>query len=123
MRRAALLLTLVLAARAACAGVYEHVDPVSGMTILNNVAPTARQLALAAPAAAPATPAAAQAFPRVSSALQNQRDGARRDILASELETERQALASATATRAASDVLARHTANVAALQRELGRVR
>lgn len=114
MRRAAWL--LALAVNGASAGVYEHVDPASGMTILNNVPPTARPVAVA-------TPAAATAFPRVSSAQQNQRDGARRDILASELQTEEQALATAAAARAASDVLARHAANVAALKRELAGVR
>jgi len=122
MRRA--LLLLALAAGNAAAGVYEHVDKASGMTIMNNLPPAAG----AAPVAAvrqvgPAAPASAQTFPRVSSAQQNQRDGARRDILASELQTEEEALAAAAAKRAASDVLARHAANVAALKRELAGVR
>jgi hypothetical protein len=121
MRRA--LLLLALAAGRASAGVYEHVDPASGMTIMNNLPPAAgaataaRQVAFTAPAAA------GQAFPRVSSMQQNQRDSARRDILASELQTEEQALAAAAARRAAADVLARHAANVAALKRELAGVR
>lgn len=120
MRR--VLLLLALAAGNVLAGVYEHVDKASGMTIMNNLPPAAG----AAPAQRQVSfdaPAAAQAFPRVSSAQQNQRDGARRDILASELQTEEEALAAAAAKRAASDVLARHAANVAALKRELAGVR
>jgi hypothetical protein len=116
-----MLLWLSLFAGSACAGVYEHVDPVSGMTVLNNLppaagaAPVARKAGLAAPAPA--------AFPRVSSSQQQQRDDSRREILASELEHEQQALAADTARRAGSEILARHAVNVAALKRELAGVR
>lgn len=116
-----MLLWLGFLADSACAGVYEHVDPVSGMTVLNNLppaagaAPVARKVGFTAPAPA--------AFPRVSSTQQQQRDDGRREILASELDHEQQALAADTARRASDEILARHAVNVAALKRELAGVR
>lgn len=119
--RCAAALMLALVAHCASAGVYEHVDPVSGMTILNNLPPAAG----AAPPIRTATfPAPGPAtFPRISGTQQQQRDDGRRAILASELASEQQALAAATARRADSDILTRHAGNVAALKRELAGVR
>jgi hypothetical protein len=99
--------------------VYAHVDPVSGMVVLNNVPPGAR----AAPAQAHIpdrnSRALLAAFARVSPARQREMDADRRAILENELNEERRALAVASAGHAAGDVRARHAANIAALQREL----
>lgn len=126
MRRAAVL-CLLLAVDHAQAGVYLHVDPVSGMTILNNLPPAggAAPVPTAVPVARMAAlqTAAPGSFPRVTAEQQKQRDGARRTILQEELDSEQQALAGAAARRAAADVIARHSANVAALKRELAGVR
>lgn len=102
--------------------VYRHVDPVSGMVVLNNVPPTASPAPAAGRAAegkAQATPAS---FARISAARQRELDSDRRAILEDELKEEQRALSAASAGHAARDVLQRHTANVAALQRELARL-
>ncbi|MES2320128.1 MAG: hypothetical protein V4631_21840 [Pseudomonadota bacterium] len=115
---------LLIAPACAQAAIFSHVDPGSGLTILSNVdagraetvkklAPTPTQAARAAAAATPAD------FPRVSAARQRERDGGRRAILMAELAGEQQALGTAAAARAQADVLHRHQANIAALQREL----
>jgi hypothetical protein len=102
------------------AGVHTHVDPVSGMIIMSNVAPLGRTALRGRQESVPAQPrGAADAFPQVSAQRQRQMDDDRRAILQEELAHERQALAAASGQRAAGDVLARHMANVAALQREL----
>lgn len=102
---------LLLALADAQADVYVHVDPVSGMTVLNNIPPS-RLIAMPARASA-------GSFPRISSTRQHEMDGARRAILETELDTERQALAQA----AGREASARHAANIAALKRELAGVR
>lgn len=109
MRRAALALLVALGH--AHAAIYTHVDPVSGMTVLNNMPPAGRAEAVA--------PAPAASFPRIGGARQHDMDGARRTILETELDGERQALAKA----ADRDAAARHAANIAALKRELAGVR
>ncbi|MFC3457517.1 MULTISPECIES: hypothetical protein [Massilia] len=106
----------------ACAGVHAHVDPVSGMVVLSNIAPTGRTAAPAPRRGQAGEAGAPIAFPRVSAQRQREMDGDRRAILQEELTHERRALAAASAARAASDVLVRHAANVAALQRELAAV-
>jgi len=98
------------------AGVHRHVDPVSGMVVINNIPPAAQA---APPAAQPAVSAQSPSFPSISAKRQQQMDAERRAILQEELGEEQRALAAASARRAASDVLARHIANVASLQREL----
>lgn len=113
---ASLACALALVHCAAGAGVFRHVDPVSGMVVLSNRPPAQA----AAPAVAQDRPrTAARAFPHVSPVRQRQMDGDRRAILQDELDHERRAHAAASASRAAREVLARHTANIAALQREL----
>lgn len=120
--RNACLLWLALSATPCRAGgeVYTHVDRVSGMVVLSNVPPPASM----APAhvvqdKARAAPAA---FTRVTPARQREMDADRRAILEDELNEERRALAAASGARAAREVLTRHAANIAALQRELARV-
>jgi hypothetical protein len=114
------LLVGLLAPLCCQGGVYAHVDPVSGMTILNNVPPEGRE-----PASRPAPVAHAQmaGFPRVTGARQRELDGGRRNILRTELSSEQQALSTAIAAQAAQDVVQRHVANIAALQRELAAMR
>lgn len=107
---------LALAMGQAHAEIYSHVDPVNGMTVLNNMPPGR------APAPTPLRFAAAH-FPRISSVQQKEMDVTRRTILATELDSEQQALASAAKARAAGDVLARHANNIVALKRELANVR
>lgn len=108
------LLALVMAAPCAHAGVYAHVDPQSGMTVLNNVPPAEGEPRAAAPSAP-----APRDFPRVSGAQQQQRDGERHAILQIELDSEQQALDTARKGHADGAVLARHAVNIAALKREL----
>ena len=117
---AALLLLLQGAAQA---GIYTHVDPVSGMTVMSNVPTAGQPGAIKTRPAAGAGDTAPADFPRVSRERQRERDGARRSILDNELEAEQQALAAAAARRAAQSVLNRHQANVAALRRELQAMR
>ena len=124
---AAMALPLALACCGASGEVYTYVDPVSGMTILSNVA-SAKRGASATPATRgthgrPASGTAPVSFPRISTEKQKQLDGGRRDILVAELNTEQQALATATARRAAEDTVRRHLANVNALKRELAGLR
>jgi hypothetical protein len=122
-RRACLLCLAVATAPCLAGGdVYVHVDKVSGMVVVNNIPPAAPAAQLPTRAfqgKAQATPAG---FARVSAARQRDMDADRRAILEQELDEERHALAGAHAAHAASDVLARHVANVAALQRELARL-
>lgn len=68
-------------------------------------------------------PATRANFPRVTPATQRQRDSERRRILTEELEAEQAAMNDAIATQAATEVIHRHRANVAALERELGNTR
>ena len=120
---AAAAVVLMLLQGAAQAGIYTHVDPVSGMTVMSNVArsaPSATIRTVAAPRPASAAPAD---FPRVSKDRQRELDGGRRSILDNELAAEQQALAAAAASRAEQSVLQRHQANVAALRRELQAMR
>ena len=111
---------LALCAGAAWAGVFRHVDPVSGMVVLSNV-PASVRTPVPAPAQAGGR-VAGEAFPKVSSERQRQMDEERRTILQDELKEERRAHAAAAASRATGEVLARHAANIAALQRELSAV-
>lgn len=100
--------------------VYRHVDPVSGMVVLNNVPPPETAAPVrAVQGKAQATPAS---FARISAARQRELDADRRAILEDELNEEQRALTAASAGHAARDVLQRHAANVAALQRELARL-
>ena len=118
----ALALCLGLAPGGAAAGVFTHVDPVSGMIVMSNVARagTSRPAAQVGAPAPRLRPGAAPDFPRISAQRQRSLDGERRAILEDELRQEQRALAAASSTRAAGEVRARHAANVAALQRELG---
>ena len=128
VRRAALALSaLLLIPASAQAAIFRHVDPGSGLTILSNVdAASAGAVKNVAPASvqagkgATATPAD---FPRVSAARQQERDGGRRAILMAELASEQQSFGAAAAAHAQLDVLHRHQANIAALQRELDATR
>lgn len=116
-------LLLVLSQGTAQAGIFTHVDPVSGMTVMSNVARSSPAAAVKTVAAPRAAGAAAADFPRVSKERQSELDGGRRSILDNELAAEQQALAAAAARRAEQSVLHRHQANVAALQRELQAMR
>lgn len=117
MKPGAVILWLALVIVPAHAAVYSHVDPVSGMTIVNNVPPDA-----IGKTAQRAMPVVRSTFPSISPQRQRQMDGSRRAILEDELAGEQQALDVAVARRAAADVLARHMANLAALRRELATV-
>jgi hypothetical protein len=122
----ACVLWLASAAAPCWAGgeVYSHIDRVSGMVVLNNVPPPARSAAGPAPGRALGARAKATstAFPSVSPVRQRELDVDRRAILQDELNEEQRSLAAASGARAARDVLARHAANIAALQRELARL-
>jgi hypothetical protein len=122
----ACLLWLASAAAPCRAGgeVYSHIDRVSGMVVLNNVPPPARSAAAPAPGRAIGAKAQATSadFPSVSPVRQRELDVDRRAILQDELNEEQRSLAAASGARAARDVLARHAANIAALQRELARL-
>lgn len=102
--------------------VYTHVDPVSGMVVLNNVPPGARAVPASTHTPHWKPRAKLAAFARISPARQREIDADRRGILQNELSEERRVLAVASAGHAAGDVLARHAANIAALQRELTRL-
>jgi hypothetical protein len=62
-------------------------------------------------------------FPRVTRSMQQERDSDRRRILQDELDAEKLALNAALGKGAAEDIVHQHRANVAALERELGRTR
>ncbi len=113
--------SVMLAPPVAHSGIFTSVDPASGMTIVSNI-PPARALIMnsvdgtknrSVPASAPS------AFPRVSVSRQRELDGGRRAVLQAELTRELRALKAAEVTRAQPEVLDRHQANVAALQREM----
>lgn len=111
----------LLAPAIAPAAIFSHVDVDSGLTILNNVGPDrprSVKTVSASPVRASKT-AAPSDFPRVSAAHQQAMDGGRRAILMAELSQEQQALDAAAAAGAQAEVLHRHQANIAALQREL----
>lgn len=116
------------------AGIYTHVDPKTGMTIISNVeqprAPALTPVAAAPGQSAPVTGAAQSArqaapadFPRISAERQRAFDGDRRAILLAELASEQAALGAALAARAAGDVTHRHQNNISSLQRELRALR
>jgi hypothetical protein len=116
---------LLAFAGASQAGVFTHVEPRTGLTIISNVAarPESGQRmvssSLQTRARGMSTNVESGQFPRVSVQQQKELDGGRRSILLDELANERDALQAATARRAATDVLHRHESNIAALQREL----
>jgi hypothetical protein len=62
-------------------------------------------------------------FPRVTRSMQQERDSDRRRILQDELDAEKLALDAALGKGTAEDIVHQHRANVAALERELGRTR
>jgi len=99
--------------------VYAHVDPVSGMVVLNNVPPGVRMAPTQAHTPNRNSTALLAEFARVSPTRQQEMDADRRAILENELKEERHAFTVALGGRAADDVRARHAANIAALQREL----
>lgn len=120
MKRALAAAAVLCAAMgSSTAGVYTHIDPVSGMTVVSNI-PAAKGEARAP---AGAVSAGQAAFPRVSGEQQKQRDGTRRDILQAELSAEQQALDAARARQEVSEIVRRHVANVEALKRELAGAR
>ncbi len=124
MRARVLAALLALGTTNGYAAIYARVDPVSGMTVLSNVPAASRATAATVPAPPPAKAVAQPGdFPRVSAQRQKQMDGNRREILETELSNEQMALDAAAASRAATDIVQRHLANVAALKRELAGVR
>lgn len=138
-----LLATLLsLMAGAARAQVYRYVDSATGSFIYSNQksdlpvlsrmsAPSPLRCASVSPLASGQVRSASKktvaaglapaAFPRVSSAAQREYDSDRRRILQEELELEKSALNDAIGKGASEDIVHRHQANVAALERELDR--
>lgn len=104
------------------AAVFTFVEPRTGLVVLSNTRGGAAQ-AFPVPEQMALTKRqdliGADQFPRVSASRQWELDGGRRAILLEELKVEQQKLKLATIERAATDVLNRHAANIAALQREL----
>lgn len=112
------------------AEVYKKIDPTTGHITLTNIPPRSLQqnqestppvvMPMPAKSAAPvhAQPSPAS-FPKLSPDLQKERDKDRKQILENELKTEQTALKEATDKKAPADVVSRHKANIAALEREI----
>jgi hypothetical protein len=127
--------------------VYKYVDPDTGITTYTNfrlppgqrpmipAVPVTRTIALTAPArerpyaariARPKEPrpvANDASFPTISAGTQRERDSERLTIIEEELRAEQTALDEAVAKDAAADVIRRYEANIAALQREVDRLK
>lgn len=123
----ALTFALMMVMLSAQGAIFEQTEPVSGVTILSNIPPraeattgTSGSVKPRAPSAAPMAALAGSGFPRITREIQQRRDAGRGAILRDELEAEQQALQAALARRAATEVLHRHSSNIAALKRELG---
>ena len=152
MMRAAILLTGVVLAWPAAADIYKCVDDDNHVTYANSGGKGCKKLisdrVTTVPAQKPAPAAATAAgngFPKVDSSEQRARDGDRRRILESELETEQQALGRARQQLAEQeavrggdernyqrvldrlkpyqDQVALHERNIEALRKELGNLR
>lgn len=116
------------------AELYQRVDPVTGHVTITNVPPAGvrqppvsmtsdsvlpgRRPAGKSPAP-PAQSRAATNFPRITAEQQRSRDTDRRQILTAELRVETAALAAAVGRKESADVLRRHKANIASLEREI----
>lgn len=121
------------------AEVFARIDPVTGHVTYTNMPPNS---GIEQDALAPTTPGKVQqparpkvasnvlsspvverVFPKVTPAEQRQRDVDRLSILHDELSSEKAAYAVAQTKKAGADVLSRHRANIASLERELARIR
>lgn len=122
MRRSAILVVLLLPG-AVQAGIYTHVDPDSGMTVISNIASGPATAARRSRMVTQAVRPAPADFPRMSKDRQRELDDGRRTILDTELAAEQQALSTAAARRAEAAVLHRHQTNIEALKRELKAMR
>lgn len=134
-----LLLTLILAMSPAVAraAIFKYIDPLTRMANYSNFRPVghaARELIIAPPRPAsvararPVLPARAPMlgvndFPRIAPARQRQLDADRKGIIGDELGAEELLLRQALDGRAGAEAIGRHQANVAALRRELARLR
>ncbi len=124
------LAAMYLIATNAHSAIFLHTEAGTGMEVYSNLAPKAGALVIT-PAAASVLPTAAsrpqkqlsQIARSDQSSQQSAREVDRRAILSSELQSEQLALKSATLQRAAVEVIVRHQSNVAALEREISRVR
>lgn len=126
LNKCVILLALCLVSVIGHARIFKHVNPLTGSITYSNF-PLRGQESEATPApkkavqrnAAPAvaTPAS---FPKVAAATQKERDSDRQKILNDELQSEQNALNDAIAKNASDDMIQRHKANIAALQREIG---
>ena len=133
-------LVLEMLAVAAHAGLYRHVDPVTGdITYSNFPIPKREQEAISSFARTPAqvpyqhsypapkaaarntvfTTSTAANFPSITVEMQKERDLDRRKILYEELQSEQSALNEASARNEAVESLQRHKTNIDALKREI----
>lgn len=120
-----------VAFNSASATVYKIVDPATGHVTYTNKQPGADETSTNAPSVPETkvkqvhikTSVAPANFPVASSAEQKQRDSDRVQILADEIANESKELADAKSKHATPEDIHRHEANLAALDRELKRMR